>query len=58
MHGISGETLMEGSIENLFNFIDKVGAQPELKIRTDVIALEETVAWKEKQILMPIYFGF
>lgn len=44
MHGIAGETLMEGSIENLFNFIDKVGAQPELKIRTDVIALEETVA--------------
>lgn len=58
MHGISGETLMEGSIENLFNFIDKVGSQPELKIRTDVIALEETFAWKEKQILMPIYFGF
>jgi len=44
MHGFAGDTLLEGSIDNLFTFIDKVGAQPELKIRTDIIALEETAA--------------
>ena len=44
MHGFAGETLLEGSIENLFAFIDRTGAQPELKARFDVTALEETVA--------------
>lgn len=44
MHGFAGETLLEGSIENLFAFIDKVGMQPELKARFDIITLEETVA--------------
>ncbi len=44
MHGLSGDTLLEGSMENLFAFIDSTGAQPELKARFDVITLEETVA--------------
>lgn len=44
MHGYAGKNLLEGSIENLFNFIDKVGAQPQLKARFDIITLEETVA--------------
>ncbi len=44
MHGFAGETLLEGSIENLFAFIDKTGKQPELKARFDVTELEETVA--------------
>lgn len=44
MHGFAGKTLLEGSIENLFDFIDKTGAQSELKARFDIITLEETVA--------------
>lgn len=44
MYGYAGETLLEGSIENLFAFIDSTGAQPELKARFDIITLEETVA--------------
>lgn len=44
MHGLSGETLLEGSMENLFAFIDATGAQPELKARFDIVTLEETVA--------------
>ena len=44
MHGLAGDILLEGSIENLFAFIDKTGAQPELKARFDVITLEETIA--------------
>ena len=44
MHGFAGETLLEGSIDNLFAFIDRTGKQPDLKARFDVIALEETVA--------------
>ena len=39
-----GKTLLEGSIENLFSFIDSTGAQPELKASFDIITLEETVA--------------
>lgn len=44
MHGYAGETLLEGSIQNLFDYIDNKGAQENVKIRTDVIALEETIA--------------
>lgn len=44
MHGYAGKTLLEGSIENLFAFIDSTGAQKELKARFDIITLEETVA--------------
>lgn len=44
MHGYANGNLSEGSIENLFNLIDKFGASEGIKIRTDVISLEETIA--------------
>lgn len=44
MHGYAGTTLLEGSIDNLFTFIDKSGKQENLKAGFDIIALEETVA--------------
>lgn len=44
MHGYARETLLEGSIENLFAFIDNTGPQNSLKARFDIITLESTVA--------------
>lgn len=44
MHGYAGDTLLEGSINNLFDFIDKQGPEKELKARFDILTLEETVA--------------
>ena len=31
MHGYAGETLLEGSIQNLFDYIDNKGAQENVK---------------------------
>lgn len=44
MHGYYHDTLLEGSITNLFDVIDKSGEQPQLKARFDILTLEETVA--------------
>lgn len=44
MHGYAGETLLEGSMESLFAFIDSTGPQKGLKARFDIVTLEETVA--------------
>lgn len=44
IHGYAGETLLEGSIENLFTYIDSTGPQKNLQARFDIITLEETVA--------------
>ncbi len=44
MHDYAGTTLLEGSIDNLFAFIDSTEKQESLKARFDIIALEETVA--------------
>lgn len=44
MHGYYNGTLLEGSITNLFDVIDKSGKQPQLKARFDILTLEETVA--------------
>ena len=44
MHGDAGEALIEGSFENLYNFINSTGGQPNIRMKMDVTALNGTVA--------------
>ena len=44
MHGDVGEILLEGSFENLYNFINSTGGQPNIRMRMDVTTLSGTVA--------------
>ena len=44
MHGDAGDLLLEGSFENLYNFIDSTGGQPNIKMRMDITTLIGTVA--------------
>lgn len=44
MHGDAGDVLLEGSFENLYNYINSTGGQPNIKMRMDIITLSGTVA--------------
>ncbi|KAB8075268.1 hypothetical protein BDV29DRAFT_172353 [Aspergillus leporis] len=44
MYGLHGSNLLGGHIKNLYDFVDQHGTAPEIKVRTDVLAITPTTA--------------
>ncbi|MGF6952432.1 hypothetical protein QF028_004937 [Neobacillus sp. B4I6] len=44
MYGFEVDGLVEGSIQNLYDFVDQAGSTKELQARIDILDVEGTVA--------------